>query len=75
MTSRFTAQDHGEVWLANRLGQFGHVFAGVTDPALRKQRIREAIREGALENVIAGNRAGKPELFRDCFARLYGEAL
>lgn len=67
--------DLGEIWLARRLGQFGHVFAGVTDPALRKQRIREAIREGNHDHNIAGRRAdGKIETFAEVFNRLYGEA-
>lgn len=73
--SAYTARDHGELWLAHRLGQFGHVFGGVTDPAIRKQRIREAIREGAHETNIAGRRDGKPETFAEIFERIYGESL
>lgn len=64
-----------EVWLARRLGQFGHVFAGVTDPDLRKQRSREAIREGALETAIAGRgKDGRPRTFAEIFTDVYGEA-
>jgi hypothetical protein len=66
--------DMGEMWLARRCGDFGHVFGGVTDPALRQQRIREAIREGALEETICGRgKDGRPETFREAYTRLYGE--
>jgi hypothetical protein len=65
-----------EAWLVNRLGSFGHVFAGVTDREIRKQRIREAIREGNLEHAIAGGaKRGSPETFADVFKCLYGEDL
>lgn len=43
-----SARDSGEAYLARWLGQFGRVFAGVTDRELRKQRIREAIRAAVL---------------------------
>lgn len=65
-----------EAWLARRLGNFGHVFQGVTDRETRKQRIRDAIREGGLEMVIAGrNPEGRPDTFAEVFQRLYGAAL
>lgn len=68
--------DIGEMWLARRLGDFGHIFSGVTDPALRKRRIREAIREGALEQGICGRgKGGQPETFSEVYQRLYGEPL
>jgi len=65
-----------EVWLAKLLGQFGHVFAGLTDRDLRKQRCREAIREGALEHSIAGRgKDGRPRTFAEVFAEIFGEPL
>jgi hypothetical protein len=65
-----------EVWLAKRLGQFGHVFAGLTDRDLRKQRCRDAIREGALETAIAGRaKSGEPRTFEQVFVDIFGEPL
>ena len=65
-----------EVWLARRLGQFGHVFAGVTDRDLRKQRCREAIREGGHEVAIAGRgKDGRPRTFSEIFEDIFGEPL
>lgn len=65
-----------EMWLAHRLQQFGHVFAGVTDRELRKQRFREAILEGRDELAIAvRGPGGKPETFRELYERHYREPL
>lgn len=65
-----------EMWLTHRLGNFGHVFEGVTDRELRKMRIREAILEGNLDVAIAGKGAnGKAETFAQVFERLYHEPL
>lgn len=65
-----------EMWLTHRLGNFGHVFEGVTDRELRKRRIREAIIEGKLDVAIAGKGAnGKAETFAQVFERLYHERL
>ena len=65
-----------ETWLAHRLGDFGHVFQGVTDSALRRQRIREAILEGGLDQVVCGkNPTGKTETFGQVYERLFGEPI
>jgi hypothetical protein len=66
----------GELWLAKRLGAHGvAVFGGVSDRAERVQRIRQAIRDNGLEQVICGRRDHKPSTYREVFQRLYGEPL
>lgn len=68
--------DIGEQWLAKRVGDFGGVFEGITDPALRRERIRSAIVEQHLELAIIGKgRGGKAETFSQAFERLYGQRL
>lgn len=66
-----------EAWLIRRLGEHGrHIEDGVTDVAIRRERIRAAILEGGLEAVVAGRgSSGKPETYAEVFARLYGELL
>ncbi len=56
-------------------GRPGFVFAGRTDEAIRKTRIREAIVELGIADNIIGTVAGKPETFRQCFERHYREPL
>lgn len=66
----------GEMWLAKRLGTHGvAVFGGVTDRPQRIERIRKAICENHLEEVICGRRDGKPSTYTQAFERLYGEHL
>ncbi len=66
-----------EAWLIRRLGNHGrHVEDGVTDVAIRRERIRAALLEGGLEVVVVGRGAsGKPETYAQVFGRLYGEPL
>ena len=71
-----------ELWLAKRLAQHSAltdpegIFAGVSDPATRKERIRAAIHAKALGSVIAARgRDGKPVTYAEAFERLYGEPL
>lgn len=66
-----------EIWLAQRLRDHRgpDIFAGDTNPALRKQRLREAIKSCGLESVVIGSKKGKPMNWRDAFQSLYGEAL
>ena len=67
----------GEAWLAKRLEQHGcEIFAGLTDPAIRRERIRAAIIEHNLAAVVLGRGAdGKPENYEVVFKRLYGQPL
>lgn len=66
-----------EAWLARRIESYGEVFAGVTDRAIRRERIRRAILELNLELAIAGRNpeTGKPETFAEVFGRLYSRPL
>lgn len=66
-----------EAWLAQRMldHRGPDVFDGVSDPAIRKQRMREAINSCGLSHVVIGAKDGKPVSWRDAFAALYGEAL
>lgn len=75
MSASDLKHDLGEMWLARRLGDFGHVFSGVTDTATRKARMREAIIERGIAEAICGKRAGRVETFSATFQRIYGEAL
>lgn len=75
MSDPALARDVGEMWLARRLGDFGAVFSGVTDPATRKARMREAITSRGLADAICGKRGGNVETFRAVFQRIYSEAL
>lgn len=65
-----------EMWLARRLGDFGAIFAGTTDRAIRQARTREAILELNLEHAICGRGpGGKPETFAEVYQRLFGAPL
>lgn len=66
-----------EAWLARRLWDHGvrDVFAGITTPEVRLERMRSAILSNNLADVIVGNRDGKPETYGECFARLYSTKL
>jgi hypothetical protein len=70
-----------EVWFVSRMREHGapanlpDPFQGVTEPTLRRDRIREWIRELGLAQVIIGCRNGKSETYQQAFERLYGEPL
>lgn len=71
-------RERREFWLAGRLVQHGvKVFEGVTDRALRKERIRAGILEQGLAQVICGRSRNdrKPFTYSEAFERLYGEPL
>lgn len=58
--------------LVRRLGNHGvHVNDGVTDPDIRKERIRRAILDNDLAEVIVGNTVR----YREAFKLTYGEEL
>lgn len=66
----------GERWLIRRLGEHGTtVLNGVTDEALRIERVRAAITENGLEHVICGSVKGKPSSYSQAFVRLYRQPL
>lgn len=68
--------DH-ELWLSRRLLAHGvaAVMPTVATPESRRDRMRRAIRDAGLEQVIAGRRAGKPKTYAEVFELLYGEPL
>lgn len=64
-----------ETWISRRL-QRPDLFAGVTSPSDRRERVRAAILEGRMAEAIAGKRQGHPaETWRELFVRVYGESL
>lgn len=64
-----------ETWIARRLRR-PDLFAGVTTPDERRERVRAAIVDGRLEMAIAGKRAGQAaETWSDLYRRLYGQSL
>lgn len=67
----------GELFFARRLKDHGaRIFEGITDPEERRERIRFAIIENALDAVIIGkSAAGKTETYAQAFERLYREPL
>jgi hypothetical protein len=66
-----------EMYFARRLAEHGrHVFTGLSDPTIRKDRIRQAILDAHMDCTIIGkNAAGKPETYAICFERLFHEPL
>jgi hypothetical protein len=65
-----------EAFIIRMLGVHGdRVYAGPTTSEQRKERIRTAIREGNLAEIVIGTRRGKSETFAACFERFYGESL
>jgi hypothetical protein len=67
-----------ELFLERRLHEHGHpIFAGITDPDERRERIRYSIIDAGLDVAIVGRNPStkKPETYAEAFARLYGEPL
>lgn len=65
-----------EIWLAGRLAAHGcEIFTGDTDPAIRRDRFRKAIRDNLLGLVVVGQKDGKPMDYATAFESLYGEPL
>jgi len=66
-----------EAWLAKRMldHRGPDVFDGITDPDIRKERFRAAIKQCGLECVVIGAKNKKPVNWRDAFESLYGESL
>ena len=66
-----------ELWLRERMldHRGPDVFDGITDSELRKQRLREAVKECGLELVIIGAKDKKPVNWAQAFETLYGEPL
>jgi hypothetical protein len=64
-----------ETWIARRL-QRPDLFAGVTTPDERRERIRQVIVDGRMAMAIAGKRAGQSaETWSDLFQRVYEQPL
>jgi hypothetical protein len=64
-----------ETWIARRL-QRPDLFAGVTTPDERRERVRQAIVDGRMAMAVAGKRAGQSaETWREVFERVYGQPL
>jgi hypothetical protein len=71
-------QFDAESFIVRRLADHGKgVFAGITDPDERRERIRFAIINGGLDVTIIGRKADtkRPETYAEAFERLYGEPL
>jgi hypothetical protein len=66
-----------EMYFARRLGEHGkRIFTGLSDPAITKDRIRQAIIDARMDCTIIGRAPnGKPETYSQSFARFYGEPL
>lgn len=67
-----------EAWLARRMREHGggDVFQGTTDTAIRKDRMRSAIKDGGLSAVVVGrSNERRPVTWSTAFERLYGEPL
>lgn len=61
-----------EAWLAKKLGLRHRLFEGVTTPEIRRERVRAAILEQGLADVVAGGESrGRPETWRALFRRLF----
>jgi hypothetical protein len=65
----------GELWLAGRLG-IDDLYAGLTTREKRRERIREAILDRGLEQVVLGRAPdGKADTYSRAFERLYRQPL
>ena len=63
-----------ELWIAKHLGNRA-LFAGVTTPTDRRERVRKEILMRKLERAQAGVRKNRPESWSQLFERVYGEKL
>lgn len=65
-----------EAWIIKRLGDLGRsIYDGNTSPYMRRERVRSAIVNGRLADLVIGNRSGTPETFAQAFERFYQEPL
>jgi hypothetical protein len=71
------SQFDAEAYFVRRLAEHGRtVFAGISDPDIRRERIRQAILDGKLDCAILGRRPdGKPETYQAAFERHYQQPL
>ena len=64
-----------ETWIAWRIGR-PDLFAGVTTPDERRERVRTVILDRGMAEAIAGRREGHPcETWSALFTRVYGVPL
>jgi hypothetical protein len=65
-----------ELWLVARVrSHITGLFDGVTDPQIRRDRMRRMLRDNGLDCVIVGSKDGRPETYAEVYRRFYGEAL
>ncbi len=67
-----------EAYFERRLREhcgLGYVFDGITDPSVRKERIRRGILDHELGAAIIGRRGAKSETYRQAFERHFREKL
>lgn len=63
-----------EAWICERL-KLRDLFAGVTDTAMRRDRLKVVLIGRGLVESIAGRLDGKPITWRALFQQLYTESL
>jgi hypothetical protein len=63
-----------DAWICERL-HLPHLFAGVTDTQIRRDRLKVVLLERGFTESIAGTRDGKPITWRDLFREHTGESL
>lgn len=63
-----------EAWICDRLRK--DLFAGLTTPEERRERLRREIVERDMAHAVAGKRKGQTcESWSELFERIYGEPL
>lgn len=65
-----------ELWLIGRLrNHVAQIFTAETDPDTRRERLRRAIVNAELDDIIVGKHDGKPENYAQVYERIYGVPL
>lgn len=65
-----------EIWFTRKLnGHSKDVWAGVTTPELRRDRVRAIINLSMLADEKVGKRQGRTITFREMFLEIYRESL
>lgn len=63
-----------DAWICERL-HLPHLFAGITDEQIRRDRLKVVLLERGLTESIAGSRNGKPLTWRALFKEHTGEEI
>lgn len=74
LTSPHRKDAECEAWICERL-HLPHLFEGVTDKSIRRDRLKVVILERGLSEAGAGRLGGKGVSWRALFKQLYGEEL